>query len=94
MGEVKLNQQQELKAAKDQAAREIEGLLVEKFDQIDDYKWAMLCEGPGYSRFVELSLTAKKEFDLDEALEAFEFKKKERESKAEKKNKKKTASVD
>ena len=89
MPEVKLNQQQELKAAKDHAAREIEALLAEKFDHNDDYKWTMLCEGPGYSRFVELSLTAKKEFDLDEALEAFEFKKKERAAKEAKKNKNK-----
>ena len=94
MGEVKLNQQQELKAAKDHAAAEIADLLAEKFDQTDDYKWTMLCEGPGYSRFVELSLTAKKEFDLDEALEAYEFKQKERASKEEKKNKKKDHIVD
>lgn len=94
MGEVKLNQQQELKAAKDHAVKVIEGLLAEKFDHTDDYKWTMLCEGPGYSRFVELSLTAKKEFDLDEALEAFEFKRKEREAKEEKKNKKKDPTGD
>lgn len=81
-----LTQQAQLKLAKDQAAADIAKLLAEKFDQVDDYKWVMLCEGEGYSRFVELSLTAKKDFDLDEALDAFEFKKKERE---EKKNKKK-----
>ena len=92
MGEVKLNQQQELKAAKDHAAAEIATLLNEKFDHTDDYKWTMLCEGPGYSRFVELSLTAKKEFDLDEALEEYAFKRKEREAKEEKKNKKKDPS--
>lgn len=81
MAEVKLNQQQEMKAAKLHAAREIEELLGDKFDQVDDFKWVILCEGEGYSRFVELSLTAKKNFDLDEAIDEFEFKVKSREAK-------------
>ena len=55
MGETILNQQAQLKAAKDQAAADIAKLLAEKFDQVDDYKWVVLCEGEGYSRFVKLS---------------------------------------
>ena len=57
-------------------------LLEEKlkdFDQIDDFSWIILEEdSAGNERWVEVKIVGKKKFDLDEALDEFNFKKKER----------------
>lgn len=81
-----LNLQDQLKAAKLEVQSILQSTLDEKFDKVGDFSWAILAEGDGFSRFVELKLVAKKDYDLDEAIEEYEFNER---LKAEKKTKKK-----
>lgn len=64
----KMNQQQKLKAAKDLTKERCKD-FIENAIQIDDYKWASLEEVNGEEIWVVFSLTAKKNFDIDDAVE-------------------------
>ena len=66
--ENKMNQQQKLKAAKDLTKKRFKDFIGDCV-QIDDYKWASLEEVNGEEIWVVCSLTAKKNFDIDDAVE-------------------------
>ena len=66
--ENKMNQQQKLKAAKDLTKERFKD-FIEDAIQIDNYKWASLEEVNGEEIWVVFSLTAKKNFDIDDAVE-------------------------
>ena len=66
--ENKMNQQQKLKAAKDLTKERFKDFVGDCI-QIDDYKWASLEEVNGEEIWVVFSLTAKKNFDSDDAVE-------------------------
>lgn len=66
--ENKMNQQQKLKAAKDLTKERCKDFVSDCI-QIDDYKWASLEEVNGEEIWVVFSLTAKKNFDIDDAVE-------------------------
>lgn len=66
--ENKMNQQQKLKAAKDLTKERFKD-FVNDCIQIDDYKWASLEEVNGEEIWVVFSLIAKKNFDIDDAVE-------------------------
>ena len=66
--ENKMNQQQKLKAAKDLTKERFKDFVGDCI-QIDDYKWASLEEVNGEEIWVVFSLTAKKNFDIDDAVE-------------------------
>ena len=66
--ENKMNQQQKLKAAKDLTKERFKDFIGDCI-QIDDYKWASLEEVNGEEIWVVCSLTAKKNFDIDDVVE-------------------------
>ena len=66
--ENKMNQQQKLKAAKDLTKARFKDFIGDCI-QIDDYKWASLEEVNEEEIWVVFSLTAKKNFDIDDAVE-------------------------
>ena len=66
--ENKMNQQQKLKAAKDLTKERFKDFVGDCI-QIDDYKWASLEEVNGGEILCGFSLTAKKNFDIDDAVE-------------------------
>lgn len=66
--ENKMNQQQKLKAAKDLTKERFKDFVGDCI-QIDDYKWASLEEVNGEEIWVVFSLIAKKNFDIDDAVE-------------------------
>ena len=66
--ENKMNQQQKLKAAKDLTKERFKDFVGDCI-QIDDYKWASLEEVNGEEIWVVFSLTAKKNVDIDDAVE-------------------------
>lgn len=66
--ENKMNQQQKLKAAKDLTKERFKDFIGDCI-QIDDYKWASLEEVNGEEIWVVFSLIAKKNFDIDDAVE-------------------------
>lgn len=84
-----MNQQEKLRAAKDKILAEPEfGHFVAQFDQVDDYKWAILQEVEGQEVWVLLDLTAKKNFDINEAVDDYVAKLETRAAKNKSKEKK------
>ena len=61
-----MNQQQKLKAAKDLTAERLKDFIADAI-QIDDYKYASLEVVDGEEVWVICALTAKKNFDIDDA---------------------------
>lgn len=66
-----MNQQDKLKQAKKLTKERLEGFLAD-LDQIGPYEWASLEQvGPQDEVWVTIKLTARKKFDIDEAVEDF-----------------------
>lgn len=66
-----MNQQDKLKQAKKLTKERIEKFLAD-LDQIGPYEWASLEQvGPQDEVWVTIKLTARKKFDIDEAVEDF-----------------------
>lgn len=66
-----MNQQDKLKAAKNLTKERLENFLAD-LDQIGPYEWASLEQvGPRDEVWVTIKLTARKKFDIDEAVEDF-----------------------
>lgn len=67
---------------------------LEDFEQVDEYSFASLENIEGEDWWTVVSIVAKKNYDIDEALEEFEIKKetkRKRQEEKEKKEKKKTS---
>lgn len=75
-----MNQQQKLRTAKENALKRF-GAVFEDMVQIDDYKFASLEEVEGEEIWVVCALTAKKNFNIDDAVDDWEFKQDAREKK-------------
>ena len=75
-----MNQQQKLRTAKENALKRF-GAVFEDMVQIDDYKFASLEEVEGEEIWVVCALTAKKNFNIDDAVDDWEFKQDSREKK-------------
>lgn len=66
-----MNQQDKLKKAKNLTKERLENFLAD-LDQIGPYEWASLEQvGPQDEVWVTIKLTARKKFDIDEAVEDF-----------------------
>ena len=65
-----MNQQQKLKRAKEQTLERLKS-FVSDLDQIGPYKWASLETIEGDEIWVTIDLVAKKNFDIDGAVEEF-----------------------
>lgn len=83
-----MNQQEKLKAAKNFTQERLKSFTSDAI-QIDEFKWASLEEVEDQEVWVVCALTAKKNFDVDEAIEDWEDKKKMAAEKEKVKNKKK-----
>lgn len=67
-----MNQQDKLKAAKNLTKERLENFLAD-LDQIGPYEWASLEQvGPQDEVWVTIKLTARKRFNIDDAVEDFE----------------------
>ena len=75
-----MNQQQKLRTAKENALKRF-GAVFEDMVQIHDYKFASLEEVEGEEIWVVCALTAKKNFNIDDAVDDWEFKQDTREKK-------------
>lgn len=75
-----MNQQQKMAAAKNSCLKRIKGALAD-FEQVDDYSFASLEDVEGEEWWVVVNIVAKKNYDIDQAIEDFEFKKEQREKK-------------
>lgn len=80
------NQAERMEVAKQQT---LSLLNLENFDQCGDWCFAALQEVDGQEHWVTVTLKARKNFDIDEEIENWEFQKKERENKALEKERKK-----
>lgn len=65
-----MNQQEKLKRAKEQTLERLKP-FVNDLDQIGPYKWASLETIDGDEIWVTIDLVAKKNFDIDGAVEEF-----------------------
>ena len=65
-----MNQQQKLKRAKEQTLERLKS-FVNDLDQIGPYKWASLETIEGDEIWVTIDLVAKKNFNIDAAVEEF-----------------------
>lgn len=65
-----MNQQEKLKRAKEQTLERLKP-FVSDLDQIGPYKWASLETIEGDEIWVTIDLVAKKNFDIDSAVEEF-----------------------
>ena len=66
-----MNQQSKLKQAKNLTKERLKDFLAD-LDQIGPYEWASLEQvGPQDEVWVTIKLTARKKFDIDEAVEDF-----------------------
>lgn len=66
-----MNQQNKLKQAKNLTKERLKDFLAD-LDQIGPYEWASLEQiGPQDEVWVTIKLTARKKFDIDEAVEDF-----------------------
>lgn len=67
-----MNQQDKLKQAKNLTKERLENFLAD-LDQIGPYEWASLEQvGPQDEVWVTIKLTARKRFNIDDAVEDFE----------------------
>lgn len=65
-----MNQQEKLRRAKEQTLERLKP-FTQELDQIAPYQWASLETIEGEEVWVVFSLTAKKNFNIDEAVEDF-----------------------
>lgn len=88
-----VNQQEKMARAKALTYERLKTAL-EDFEQVDEYSFASLENIEGEDWWMVVSIVAKKNYDIDEALEEFEIKKetkRKRQEEKEKKEKKKTS---
>lgn len=88
-----VNQQEKMARAKALTYERLKTAL-EDFEQVDEYSFASLENIEGEDWWTVVSIVAKKNYDIDEALEEFEIKKetkRKRQEEKEKKEKKKTS---
>lgn len=76
-----MNSQERMRAAKESAAAALEPALG-AYDRIGEFQWATLVDTGESEEWVVFSMTCKKQgFDIDEAIEAWDFQRKEMEEK-------------
>ena len=88
-----VNQQEKMTRAKALTYERLKTAL-EDFEQVDEYSFASLENIEGEDWWTVVSIVAKKNYDIDEALEEFEIKKetkRKRQEEKERKEKKKTS---
>lgn len=88
-----MNQQEKMARAKALTYERLKAALGD-FEQVDDYSFASLENIEGEDWWTVVSIVAKKNYDIDNALEEFEIKKetkRKRQEEKEKKEKKKTS---
>lgn len=88
-----MNQQEKMARAKALTYERLKTAL-EDFEQVNEYSFASLENIEGEDWWTVVSIVAKKNYDIDEALEEFEIKKetkRKRQEEKEKKEKKKTS---
>ena len=85
-----MNQQEKMVRAKALTYERLKAAL-EDFEQVDDYSFASLENVEGEDWWTVVSIVAKKNYDIDGALEEFELKKETKRKKQEEKEKKKTS---
>ena len=88
-----MNQQEKMACAKALTYERLKTALGD-FEQVDDYSFASLENVEGEDWWTVVSIVAKKNYDIDGALEEFEIKKetkRKRQEEKEKKEKKKTS---
>ena len=88
-----MNQQEKMARAKALTYERLKAALGD-FEQVDDYSFASLENVEGEDWWTVVSIVAKKNYDIDGALEEFEIKKetkRKRQEEKEKKEKKKTS---
>lgn len=88
-----VNQQEKMARAKALTYERLKTAL-EDFEQVDEYSFASLENIEGEDWWTVVSIVAKKNYDIDNALEEFEIKKetkRKRQEEKEKKEKKKTS---
>lgn len=85
-----MNQQEKMARAKALTYERLKAAL-EDFEQVDDYSFASLENVEGEDWWTVVSIVAKKNYDIDGALEEFELKKETKRKKQEEKEKKKTS---
>ena len=82
-----MNQQEKMARAKALTYERLKAAL-EDFEQVDDYSFASLENVEGEDWWTVVSIVAKKNYDIDGALEEFELKKETKRKKQEEKEKK------
>ena len=85
-----MNQQEKMARAKALTYERLKAALGD-FEQVDDYSFASLENVEGEDWWTVVSIVAKKNYDIDGALEEFELKKETKRKKQEEKEKKKTS---
>lgn len=78
-----MTQAQKLEEAKKITLTRLQDALKD-FVQCGDYSWGSLEEVKGEEVWTVVNIVAKKNFDIDEAIDEWEFKKEKREKKARK----------
>lgn len=76
-----MTQQEKFRAAKDLT---VERLGLDDFIQFGEYQYASLEVVEGEEMWVEVKIMAKKNFDIDDALEEFQFEQEQKQKKREK----------
>ena len=76
-----MTQQEKFKLAKNAA---VERLGLDDFIQFGEYQYASLEVVEGEEMWVEVKIMAKKNFDIDDALEEFQFEQEQKQKKREK----------
>lgn len=83
-----MTQQEKFRAAKNAT---LERLPLDDFIQFGEYQFASLEQVGGEEIWVEVKISAKKSFDIDDAVEEFIFEQEKKKEKAEKRAKKREA---
>lgn len=86
-----MNQQDKMRAAKNATLERLKEALAD-FEQVGEFSFASLEEVNGEEWWTITTIQAKKKFDIDSAVEEFEFAREQAEIKAQKKAEKQTKS--
>lgn len=81
-----MNQQEKMARAKNLTFDRIKAAL-EDFEQVDEYSFASLEDVEGEEWWTVVTIVAKKNYDIDGALEEYELKKEAKQKRQEKKKK-------
>lgn len=81
-----MNQQEKMARAKNLTFDRIKAAL-EDFEQVDEYSFASLEDVEGEEWWTVVTIVAKKNYDIDGALEEYELKKETKQKRQEKKKK-------